>query len=41
MWNLKNNTNECICKTERFADIDSKLVFISDEREGWMGKMKI
>ena len=28
MWNLKNNTNECICKT----DIENKLVVTKDER---------
>ena len=34
MWNLKNNTNECICKTETDSDIENKLVVTKGEREG-------
>lgn len=34
MWNLKNNTNECICKTNRLTDLESKLVATKGEREG-------
>ena len=26
MWNLKNNTNESMYKTETFTDIENKLV---------------
>ena len=34
MWNLKNNTNECICKTETDSDIENKLVVTEGERGG-------
>ena len=33
IWNLKNNTNECICKN-RLTDIKNKLVVTKGEREG-------
>ena len=33
MWNLENNTNECIWKTETVTDIENKLVVTKGERE--------
>ena len=33
MWNLKNNTNDYICKTNRLTDIEDKLVVSKGERE--------
>ena len=26
MWNIKNSTNELVYKTERFTDIENKLM---------------
>ena len=34
MWNLKNNTNKSIYKTETDTEIESKLVVTKGEREG-------
>lgn len=34
MWNLENNINESICKTETFRDIENKLMATNEEREG-------
>ena len=34
MWNLKNNTNKCMCKTERLTDIENKLMVTRGERGG-------
>ena len=33
MWNLKNNTNDYICKTNRLTDIENKPVVSKGERE--------
>ena len=33
-WNLKNNTNECICETETDSDTENKPVITKGEREG-------
>ena len=41
--NLKNNTNECVCKTETACEsvsvTEHKLVVIKGEREGQMRGM--
>ena len=34
MWNLKNNTNEFIYKTETDSDIENKLMVTKGERAG-------
>ena len=41
MWNLKNNTNECIYKTETHSDIENKLVVTQREREGERDKLGV
>ena len=40
MRNLKNNTNENSCKTERLTDIENKLVVSKGEREGEEGQIR-
>ena len=43
VWNLKYDTNELICKTERLADIEKRLVIAKKEgarvREGYVGSL--
>ena len=34
-WNLKNDTNELINKTEILTDLENKLMF-TRERRGWI-----
>ena len=34
MWNLKYDTNELICKTERLTDIENKLMVTKGEAGG-------
>ena len=34
MWNLKNDTNELIYKTERLTDIENKLMVTEGEEVG-------
>ena len=41
MQNLKNNTNECICKAETDSDIENKLVVTKGEREGRRDKLGV
>ena len=36
----KNNTNECICKTEAFTDIEDKLMVTKGEVEGGEGQIR-
>ena len=41
MWNLKNNTNESMYKTETdFTDIENKLMATKGEREGGQDKLE-
>ena len=35
MWNLKNNTNESINKTDRLPDMENKLWLSKQKEEGW------
>ena len=39
IWNLKNNTNESIHKTNRFTDIENKLMVTKAEGEGGREKL--
>ena len=41
MQNLKNITNEYICKTETDTDIENKLVVTKGEREGGRDKLEV
>ena len=41
MWNIKNNTNESIYKTETDSDIENKLMVNKGEREGRRDKLGI
>ena len=34
MWNLKNNTNECISKTNRLTDIENRHSYQRGGGEG-------
>ena len=34
MWNLKNDTNELIYKTERLSDLKNKLMVAKEDRWG-------
>ena len=34
MWNLKNNTNECVHKTNRLIDMEKKFVTTKEVKEG-------
>lgn len=40
MWNLKNNMNKYICKTETDSDIERKPVVTKGEREEGEGRVK-
>ena len=40
MWNLKYDTNELICKTERLTDIENKLLVTKGERERGRDKIR-
>ena len=33
MWNLKNNTTECMLKTNRPTDIENKLMITKEKRK--------
>ena len=39
MWNLKNNTNDYICKTNRLTDKENKPVVSKGESEMWREKL--
>ena len=41
MWNLKNNTNKCVCKTETLRDKENKLMVTKGERGGGRGKLDV
>ena len=42
MWNLKNNTNECIKENRnRLTDIENKLVVTRGVREGGKGTIGV
>ena len=35
IWNLKNNINDCICKTNRLKDMKNKLTVTKGEGRQW------
>ena len=41
MWNLKNNTNEFIYKTETLTDIENKLLVTKRERQSGRDKLGV
>ena len=41
MWNLKNNTNESIYKTETDSDTENKFMVTKGEREGGRDKLGV
>ena len=41
MWNLKNNTNEFIYKTETLIDIENKLLVTKRERQSGRDKLGV
>ena len=41
MWNLKDNTNECIHKKDTDSDTENKLGVTKEEREGTRDKLGV